>query len=253
MKTFHVNQKLLNTAKDKLTPERTIDENNNTQKPQWPVSCSDQSALYRQIGNSVSDYAVAYVRSDSDELLLKRSSTYSNNSFTFDNPAYMNSYDELTTKVAVGGVQSITKERIRLSSKPYRPGSSNYAKLSRSLDSIQDFVHDSSVIGGSAVTLPGAVLARSDETVNETCTVRNIMLDECSQAWDTTWDDTEDDDVTLRFEEPITSENYKVRHYSLHAVTFLYKSIICLPGRLYWKSCYSAIRQLLDSLYSVLF
>ena len=83
--------------------------------------------------------------------------------------------------------------------KPYRPNSSNYAKISRSLDSIQDFSHDSAVITGSVTTLPGAVMSQSDETVNETCTVRNVVLDERSQAWDTVWADgeDEDDDVTL--------------------------------------------------------
>ena len=145
---------------------------------------------YKQISNSISDYGVVYFRSDSSDLLLKRASAYSDHSYTFDNPAFItSSNDELFTKVML----TPTNDRL----KPYRPNSSNYAKISRSLDSIQDFSHDSAVITGSVTTLPGAVMSQSDETVNETCTVRNIVLDERSQAWDTVWAEDEDDDVTL--------------------------------------------------------
>ena len=200
--TFRANQKLLTRAEKNLTPERTVDDNNNSAKPNWHISQSEMATPnkmaaepytnYKQISNSISDYGVVYFRSDSSDLLLKRASTYSDHSYTFDNPAFItSSNDELFTKVMLAP----TNDRL----KPYRPNSSNYAKISRSLDSIQDFSHDSAVITGSATTLPGAVMSQSDETVNETCTVRNIVLDERSQAWDTVWADgeDEDDDVTL--------------------------------------------------------
>ena len=130
------------------------------------------------VTGSRSDYVVtnAYSRSGSQEPLIEQSRTMSEGSFTFDNPAYINSYDELTTRVSLGAATSTILHS-------YRPGST-YGQLSRSLDSIQDVVHDGSTCTGQAATLPGAVLSHSDETVNEACTVRNIVLDDSSQAWE---------------------------------------------------------------------
>lgn len=204
--TFRANQKQLTRAEKKLTPERAVDDNNNSAKSVWPNSVTESSVPYpnyKQISNSISDYGVVYFRSDSSDLLLKRASTYSDQSYTFDNPAFINgSHDELSTCVML----SQTADRI----KPYRPSISNYANISRSLDSIQDCAHDSAVMTGSAVTLPGTVMSQSEETINETCTVRNIVLDECSQAWDSGWDD---DDVTIpENKTQNTSENLQVRH-----------------------------------------
>ncbi|KAF6040275.1 hypothetical protein EB796_001392 [Bugula neritina] len=140
---------------------------------------------------SKSDYTVvSYFRSDSQDKLLKRqSSTLSDSSFIFDNPAYVNSHEMLTGQVDVTAAAM-----------PYSYNRTGYyGRLSRSLDSIRDVFHDSNPLYGA---IPGSVVSQSEESVCGTCTVRNIVLDECSQAWDESW--LEDDTITTQDDSPTT-------------------------------------------------
>lgn len=115
--------------------------------------------------------------SDLNSLLCNRSSLYSECSEMFDNPAFVRSLDELsTTKVPLGA--GCHADRIR----PY--------SLSRSLDSIQDYVSEIERL------LPGSVISQSEESHLDTCTVRNVIMDEVSLAGDGD-SDTEDDLFSL--------------------------------------------------------
>lgn len=157
------------------SPAESSSFNNNNSND---IHC--QTTRQTSLAVSKSNYEVVsnYYRSDSNEPLIDNHRTLSDSSFTFDNPAYITgSYDELTAQVSLG----VNTPTIPHS---YRRKIA-YGHMSRSLDSIQDMAHD----GGascvdSGITLPGTVLSWSEETVNETCTVRNIVLDECGATWD---------------------------------------------------------------------
>lgn len=164
-----------------------MDSNNNNHEAR--TFCGSKSS---GLTASKSDYGVIeYLRADSNEPLLEASRALSEGSLTFDNPAYLNSNGELSTQVPLGGNSISIPHSCR------RSTATSYGKLSRSLNSMQDVVHDSYAAGmGSTATLPGTILSRSEETVNgTTCTVRNITLDECSQAWTETWEDDTATDI----------------------------------------------------------
>lgn len=152
------------------------------------IGVRSQTIRKMRLPVSKSDYEFenSYFRSNSNEPLIESSRTLPSHSFTFDNPAYLGSFDELMTQVSLGANTPSIPHMSRRKT--------GFRYVSRSLESIQDMVHDSGgSCAGSIAGLPGTVLSRSEETVNEVCTVRNIVLDEHSQAWD--------DETTMAIEE----------------------------------------------------
>lgn len=154
------------------------DTNNN-------ASCYKSEVTYlrqkRTIDKSHSDYEIIpYLRSYSRDKLIEQSRAISDSSFTFDNPAYLNSSnDELSTRVSVNAPTIPCGDTRTL----------GYGKLSRSLDSIQDIAHDSRVeYAASLATLPGTVITEY-EGRNETCTIQNIVLEDRSQTWEDVTDE----------------------------------------------------------------
>ncbi|XP_067942399.1 uncharacterized protein [Watersipora subatra] len=160
----------------------------------------------RSIAGSISDYGVgSYLCSSSEELLLEDSKTLSKGSFMFDNLAFINSYDELSIAVRIGAtVPPIT---------PSYHKNLGYGRLSRSMDSIQDMAHDGNRCLQDQVKLPGTVVSYSDETVNETCTIRNIDIDEASHAW--TEQLLEDIPCLPDEESPVTQDPHRQQPYKL--------------------------------------
>lgn len=121
----------------------------------------------RKYKQSISILPLRHDHTDSKELLLEKSSLCSGDHLIYDNHGYMSSLEQLL------GINNNHNGYSNVLNNLNNGTKKNVNTLSRSLDTLKDFLNDSSL-------LPGSVMSSQTELSNDTCTVRDVLLDDSS-------------------------------------------------------------------------
>ena len=125
-----------------------------------------QSQKLRRYRQNISVVPLALDRSDSKEPLLARLSPCSDEILIYDNPGYMSSLEQL-----IGCNNNSSYHDSTNNCNGTKSAIDSQRNLSRSLDTLKDFLNESS-------TLPGSVVSLRPELPSDTCTVRDVIIDD---------------------------------------------------------------------------